>query len=127
MVSQTEPGGFLEFSRRIIRLFSTSEVKTPLSFMFRALLGFVVILGIVLYAPVPPELKWAIIKFSSVILLVLCTIVGLFAWFNPKNLVYGEAGHRAEHRLEYGTEKRTLTEAELKTLRPVHDKTALTE
>lgn len=53
---------------------------------------------------------------AAVLLILVCLIVAVFAWFRPKNLVYGETGHRAETKLSYGTEKESYSEAEMLTL-----------
>jgi hypothetical protein len=113
--------------KRIIRFFTKEEVKTPLAFLFKAIAYLTAAWIAILYSPVSDELKYTLIKFSAFIFLVLCFAVLLFAWFNPRNLVYGEAGHRAEHKLEFGTEKKTVTEEQLKDLVPVQNKNQLTK
>jgi len=120
-----EGQGWWGVTRRIISLFTEQEVKTPLSFMFRALLVIVAVVGLVVYAPIPPEVKGSVLQYFFGVLLVLCVLVLIFAWFRPRNLVYGESGHRAERRLEYGTERRPLTAEEADALRPMRDRKAL--
>lgn len=120
-----EESTWVGLSRRILRLFKSHEVKTPLSFVFRALWIFAVVVGLVLYAPIKDDLKWSIIVLTFEAIAVLCCFVGLFAWFRPKNLVYGESGHRAEYKLEFGTETKIVTEGQLQELTPVEDKKQL--
>lgn len=120
-----DSGGWWSFTRRFVALFTQQEVKTPLSFMFRALLVLVAVLGLILYAPIPAEYKVKIVGYFLLVLVGLCGLVFLFAWFRPRNLVYGEAGHRAERRMEYGTEKRSLSHEEAQALRPMRDRKQL--
>ena len=122
----TDDFSFADISRRILKLFKSGEVKTPLSFVFRALGIFAIVVGVVIYAPVKDDLKWNIIVLAFGTIAVLCLFVGLFAWFRPKNLVYGESGHRAEYKMEYGTEKKIVTEGQLEELMPVENKKQLT-
>jgi len=48
--------------------------------------------------------------------LLLYAGVYVFAWIKPKNLVYGETGHRAELRLGLGTEQKEIGAGELASL-----------
>jgi len=119
-------GGWEGLTRRIISFFQSQEVKTPLSFMFRVVLAFVAALGLILYAPgLTASEKVTLVEFASGILILLCIFVGLFAWFRPRNLVYGESGHRAERRMEYGTERQVRTAAEVDALRPMRNRPPL--
>ena len=45
---------------------------------------------------------------AAVISLILFFSVLLFAWINPHNLLYGETAHRAERKLEFGTERQVF-------------------
>ena len=96
----------LTFIRQVLGLFSKSEVKTPLSFAFRFMRWFGLIFGAVLLTPgLTAEERYSMIVLTGFILLVPFAIVFLFAWKRPHNLVYGETAHRAERKLEYGTER----------------------
>ena len=44
----------------------------------------------------------------AIVALVLFLAIVAFAWFKPRNLVYGETSHRAERKMEYGTETQTF-------------------
>ncbi len=103
---------------RITKWFSRDEVKTPLSFFFKVLPWLTGAWGLILYAPIPSDLKLYLIKLSTGVFGGMFVFVGVFAWFKPHHLLYGEASHRAERRLEFGTEKRTYTSQELKELPP---------
>ena len=107
--------------KRIIRFFTKEEVKTPLSFLFKVIPYLTALWVAILYAPIPDDLKYTLVEFSAYVFLGLCFVVLLFAWFKPRNLVYGEAGHRAERKLEYGTEEKTIDKADLDLLPPTSD------
>jgi len=107
--------------KRILRFFTKEEVKTPLAFFFKVVPYLVAAWIAVLYAPVSDQMKHTFFWVSSFILLGLCLLVGIIAWFRPKNLVYGESGHRAEHKLEFGTEERAIDEAHLDLLEKVQN------
>ena len=98
---------------RALRFITKDEVKTPLSFLFKVVPYLVVALIVVLYAPISDELKRTVLAWTFVALLGVSAIVLIFAWFRPKNLVYGETGHRAEYKIEYGTETHIATREEL--------------
>jgi hypothetical protein len=104
--------------RKIFKWFEKGEVKTPLSFFFRVLPWLTGAWALILYAPIPVDMKMHLIKLSAWMFGGMFVAVGVFAWFNPRHLLYGEAGHRAERRMEFGTEKRTYTSEELKDLPP---------
>jgi len=53
---------------------------------------------------------------------VLFVFVVVFAWFRPKNLVYGEAGYRSEKRLEFGTNRRIRNVKEIEAEKGIEDK-----
>ena len=121
MPPEPEGWGFNSI-RRFIRFFTREEVKTPLSFLFKIVPYLIAALFIILYAPITDELKERLVKLTFSGLLGLCGIVLLFGWFRPKNLVYGETGHRAEHRMDLGTEKKTIGHGELEELEPTQNK-----
>ena len=71
----------------------------------------------ILYAPgLDAGTKFALIKFSAAVFFILCLLVALFAFIRPKHLVYGETGHRAERKLEFGTERHSYTPEQLSNL-----------
>lgn len=103
-----------KWSQRVLAWFSQREVKTPLAFYFRVVGATVVLVLFTLYFALP-EQRLEIFIVGILMLLALATIVGLFAWLNVKNLVYGEAGHRAEMRFRFGTEKAEVPHSALAT------------
>ena|SRR5258705_13941632 len=105
--------------QKIIRLFIKEEVKTPLSFFFRVIPYMTAAWIATLYSPVPNDVKFTIIKFSAGVFIGLCSLVAIFAFVRPTHLVYGEAGHRAEKKLEFGTERRVYTSEELTNLQTI--------
>jgi hypothetical protein len=113
--------------KKILRFFTKEEVKTPLAFFFKVVPYLVAAWIAILYAPVSDEMKHSFFLVSSIILVGLCVLVGAIAWFRPKNLVYGESGHRAEHKLEFGTEERTIDETHLDLLEKVQNPKQLEE
>ncbi len=115
-----------KLSRAMISWFSQREVKTPLSFYFR-LVGALVVIAVAAAILIPDGgLRYKIFLYALGMLLVLLAVVTLFAWLNPKNLVYGETGHRAEMKLTYGTEKREMKQAEISSLPGTENPKALT-
>jgi|SRR5579859_238016 len=112
--------------KKILKFFTKEEVKTPLAFFFKVVPYLVAAWFAILYAPVSDQMKRTFFYVSSIVLFVLCLLVGIIAWFRPKNLVYGETGHRAEHRLEFGTEERAMDEAHLDLLEKVENPRQLT-
>jgi hypothetical protein len=112
----SDGGGWVEkFSQKVLSWFSQREVKTPLAFYFRLIGAVIVIVVAALYLGLP-ERRFQIFVIGMIFLGILAIIVTLFAWLGPKNLVYGEAGHRAELKFKFGTEKAELSSAELATL-----------
>ncbi len=101
---------------RIVRFFTREEVKTPLAFFFKVVPYLTGAWIAILYAPITDHLKFVLMILSSSIFLLLCIAVWLFAWFKPTHLVYGEAGHRAERKWEYGTERKSIDEIALDAL-----------
>ncbi|MBZ5541098.1 MAG: hypothetical protein LAN61_11340 [Acidobacteriia bacterium] len=91
---------------------SQREVKTPLAFYFRCLVAFTVVIGAGLYL-VLPERRFEIFVIGICALSGLALLVAFLTTFKIKNLVYGEASHRAELRLGMGTEKKEMSIAEL--------------
>src|ERR1700691_4645024 len=108
-----DPAGWIEkVSQRVLSWFSQREVKTPLAFYFR-LIGAVVLLVIAALYLAPLEQRFRIFIIGVVSLGVLAVIVALFTFFNVKDLVYGESGHRAEMKFKFGTEKHEFGPAEV--------------
>jgi hypothetical protein len=99
--------------KKLVRWFVREEVKTPLAFFFKIIPYMTAAWVAILYAPgVDGHTKMSLIKFSAWIFVSMCIFVGVFAFLRPKHLVYGETGHRAEKKLEFGTESRTYTSEE---------------
>ena len=113
--------GFNSFTK-LLRFFKRDEVKTPLSFLFKIVPYFVIALGVILYAPISEDRKVLLVQWVMYLFLGLSAAVLTFGWFRPKNLVYGETGHRAEYKMELGTEKKTLSPGQLEELTPVENK-----
>jgi hypothetical protein len=108
--------------KKIARWFVKEEVKTPLSFFFKVIPYMTAAWLGILYSPgLDSGTKFALIRFSAWIFLGLCLMVALFAFLRPKHLVYGEAGHRAEKKLEFGTEKKSYSLEELEELQPTRN------
>jgi branched-subunit amino acid transport protein len=93
-----------QWALKILRFMTKDEVKTPLAFLYKILPYVPAILIVALFAPVAEDLKRTVILWSFIGLFGLAGIVLLCALWKPKNLVYGESGHRAERKVEYGTE-----------------------
>jgi hypothetical protein len=104
---------------RVVTSIFKEEVKTPLSFYFRIAILIPVILGAILLVSDAPSFKLQVLAISFGFLLVLCLLVAAFAWWRPKHLVFGEHGHRAELKLEYGSDQHALTHREVVTLEGV--------
>jgi hypothetical protein len=103
--------------KKIVRWFVKEEVKTPLAFFFKVIPYMTASWVAILYAPgLDAGTKFALIKFSAAAFFTLCLLVAIFAFVRPKHLVYGETGHRAEKKLEFGTEKHSYTSEELRSL-----------
>jgi hypothetical protein len=94
---------------RVARSIFKEEVKTPLSFYFRVAMLVPVVLGAILLISEAPTFKLQILELTLGFLFFLCLLVAVFAWARPKHLVYGESGHRAELKLEYGTDQHSLS------------------
>ncbi len=123
-MSEPDGWGFKSFTR-LVKIFTREEVKTPLSFLFKIVPYLIAALIVILYAPITEELKERLAGWTFLGLLGLSVVVLFFGWYRPKNLVYGETGHRAEHKLEYGTDKKTVGQGELDELEPIEGKTTL--
>lgn len=107
---------------KLLRFLKKEEVKTPLSFMFKIVPYMVIALGIILYAPISDDLKVLFVKWTFLLLVGMVSVVMLFGWYRPKNLVYGETGHRAEFKMEIGTDKKIMSQGQLEELTPVENK-----
>jgi hypothetical protein len=101
--------------RTLFSWLSRGEVKTPLSFFFKVVTALTVV-AVAALLLVPAGLRYQIFLAGAALLLFFFIFVGLFAWLRPKNLVYGETGHRAETRLAFGTERREIAAGELATM-----------
>jgi hypothetical protein len=110
------PFDWEKLTTKVVQLFSKQEVKTPLSFLFRMAFYELLLCIAVLFAPAEDGLKMWVLKWGSIILIGFWVMVYVFALCKPKNLVYGEAGHRAERRLTFGTENREIDRHELERL-----------
>jgi hypothetical protein len=110
----TEPRG--QWALKILRFMTKDEVKTPLAFLYKIVPYVPAILIVALFAPVTENLKRTVILWAFVGLFGLAGIVLLCALWKPKNIVYGESGHRAERRIDYGTESHNLDRAEVDNL-----------
>src|SRR5258708_1491722 len=111
---------------RVVKFFGQQEVKTPLSLIFKVVPYLTASCIAVLYAPaISQDFKVELVIWISAVFVLLCVIVCIFAWFRPTHLVYGESGHRAERRMEYGTERESIQEEQLAVLRPGRDKAVL--
>ena len=109
-------GGWIEkFGSKFLSLFSRREVKTPLSFFFRVVAAVTVIVLVTVFLVIP-ELRFQVFLVGIGVCVFLFGGVYVFAWRNPKNLVYGETGHRAETQFRLGTETREISASELATL-----------
>lgn len=108
--------------QKIVRWFVKEEVKTPLAFFFKVIPYMTAAWIAILYAPgVPSDLKFSIIKFSALVFGGMCVLVAIFAFLRPKHLVYGESGHRAERKFEFGTEKKTYSAEEFAELESIRN------
>lgn len=83
-----------------------------MSFFFRVISAVIIICVIALFT-LEPSRRYDVLFGAAGLLVLLTIIVALFAWLSPKNLVYGEAGHRAEMKMAFGTEKQTFSAAEV--------------
>jgi hypothetical protein len=113
--------------QKLLRLFTRDEVKTPLSLIFKAIAYLTAIWIALPYSPLPSDAVTSLMKFAVYGIIFICLVVLVFAWFRPRHLVYGEAGHRAERKLEYGTDKKVINAEQLADLPPVEDLTQLPE
>lgn len=98
---------------KVLKFITKDEVKTPLAFLYKFVPYLVGAFIVVLYAPISDELKKTVFVWVISAMLGVAACVMLFAWFRPKNLVYGERGHRAEYEIEYGTESHVVTRQEI--------------
>lgn len=109
--------------KKVLSLLSQKEVRTPLSFFFRTIFYISVVVAVMILWG-KPELQQMVFLIFIGLMLFIALVVTIFAWFRPKNLVYGETGHRAEMKLGFGTEKVQLTASEISFL-PGTEKPAL--
>ena len=102
--------------RKIVKWFSREEVKTPLSFFFKVIPYMTAAWIAILYAPISEAMKASLFHFGSLVFIALCSLIAIFAFFRPRYLVYGESGHRAERKIEMGTETKTYSNEEFEKL-----------
>ena len=111
--------GFWAKITKVVTSIFREEVKTPLSFYFRIAILVPVVLGAVLLVSSTDKFKLLVLGISFGFLLFLCVLVAAFAWWKPRHLVFGESGHRAELRFEYGTEQHVLSRREVASIEGV--------
>src|ERR1700737_2345867 len=105
----TESSGWFEnWTRKVLTWMSQREVKTPLAFYFRSLVALTLIIGSALYLGVP-ERRFQIFVIGICAIFGMALLVAFLTTFKIKNLVYGEASHRAELKLSMGTEKKEIS------------------
>jgi hypothetical protein len=109
-------GQFWEQFRKVLSWIFQKEVKTPLSFNFRVAGLIAAMFAVALIWGNDLELKKIAVYAAFGLMLLLVILVAIFSWFRPKNIVYGEPGHRAELKMSYGTEKRQLSSDEIAVL-----------
>lgn len=117
---------FENWTRKILTWMSQREVKTPLAFYFRFLVALTVVIGAGLYL-VLPERRFEIFVIGMCALGGLALLVAFLTAFKIKNLVYGEASHRAELKLSMGTEKKEVSITELALTEGTEKPKALTD
>lgn len=105
-----------KITQKIISWLSLKEVKTPLSFYFRISLYLAAVMTVVMIWG-PNDLKDVAFFICLGTMILVIFLVSAFAWYRPKNLVYGETGHRAEWRIKFGTESHELDHKEVEKLR----------
>jgi hypothetical protein len=90
-------------------------VKTPLAFFFRVVgtLTLITLAGLIF---IPQELRFRVFFIGVLFLAFLTILVFVFALVKPKNLVYGETGHRAELKFALGTEQHEIGPTEILTM-----------
>src|SRR5712692_7718100 len=106
---------------RLLRFITREEVKTPLAFLFKVVPWLIAGWLVVLYAPISDQLKDSLLHFITYAMMVFVAAVLIFAWFRPKHLVYGESGHRAEHKVEFGTESNIIAKEDRDVLINISD------
>ena len=79
--------------RKILSLFSSKEVKAPLSFFDRQSTKIVGLAALGVSLVQPKERLQLLIGVGVLLFLQIVTVTAI-AWFRPKNLVFGEAGYR---------------------------------
>jgi hypothetical protein len=107
--------------KKVLRWFVKEEVKTPLAFFFKVIPYMTAAWIAILYSPIPNETKFSLVHFSAWIFIGLCGLIAVFAFIKPRHLVYGESGHRAERKIELGTETRVYTDGELAALTQIRN------
>jgi hypothetical protein len=65
---------------------------------------------------VPPETRFQVFMIGVGVCLLFFVGVLIFEWRNPKNLVYGETGHRAEMQFHLGTEAGEISSTQIATI-----------
>jgi hypothetical protein len=117
---------FEKITGKFFSLFSRREVKTPLAFFFRIGTSVSVVVLVSLYLlRDSPDLLFKVFLIGIAVLIIFFMAVYRFAWVNPKHLVFGESGHRAEMKFVMGTEERELAAEEVATLQAQTNPNAL--
>ena len=98
--------------KRVASSIFKEEVKTPLKFYFRVAALAPTALAAILLASGSDNFKFRALLVTLGFFSLISLVVAVFAWNRPKNLVFGESGHRAELKLEYGTSQHVLTRRE---------------
>lgn len=109
------PHHWYQSIRKVFSLFTAKEVKTPLSFFYRISTVIVLLVSFGVFVVQPSE-RLRLFEGAAILLFLLAIIVGFIAFVNPKNLVFGESGYRAESKLSLGTEQEQISLNELTAL-----------
>lgn len=96
-----------------------------MSFFFRVV-GYItaVVISMIIWGNA--DLQFKAFAIGTGVLVTIAVMVAIFAWFRPKNLVYGETGHRAEMKFAFGTDQKELSVTEIATIAGTPNPTALT-
>jgi hypothetical protein len=96
------------------------EVKTPLTFFFRVVGAIVVLIAVGAFtfgnSADGDAKRFNLIVIGLIMVAVMFMIVVIFAWRSPRNLIYGETAHRAEWKMQFGTERILTSQEEIAAL-----------